>query len=80
MNDPETLRRLISTMRVMAGRREIELITLGFAANDPRLAVVRQNFRSREYHSRLYVVRWPEFGGAAGELGGWLLAPEVALL
>jgi hypothetical protein len=44
------------------------------------LAEARGRFRSREYRSRLYVVRWPGIGGAARELDDRCLAPEVALL
>jgi hypothetical protein len=72
--------RLIAELRRMAAQRRIELLTLGFAANDPRLATLRSHVRCREYRSRLYVVRWPEIGGAARELDDRFLAPEVALL
>jgi hypothetical protein len=71
---------LLMELRSVAARRGIELLTLGFDAKDPRLAMVRKNFRCREYRSRLYVVRWPGIGGAAGELDDRCLGPEVALL
>lgn len=58
----------------------INFLTVGFAANDPRLGIVRRNFRAREYCSRLYIVRWPDCGGALRELDRRILAPEVALL
>jgi hypothetical protein len=77
---PDALVKLLTKLREIAAQRKIELLTLGFAANDTRLAVLRKNFRCREYHSRLYIVRWPECGGAARELDGRILAPEVALL
>jgi hypothetical protein len=80
LNEPELLIRLLAELRGMASQQGIELLTLGFAADDPRLVVLRKNIRCREYHSRLYVVRWPEFGGAAQELDERILAPEVALL
>ena len=79
-NKPDRLIQLITELRGVAAQRGIELITLGFAGNDPKLAVVRRSFRAREYHSRLYVVRWPDCGGAAQELDQRVLAPEVALL
>jgi hypothetical protein len=78
--DPDRLTGLVNDLRGAAARRGIELITLGFAVSDPRLAVVQKNFRRREYRSRLYVVRWPGGGGAAAELDGRILAPEVAWL
>jgi hypothetical protein len=80
LNKPELLLQLIAELRRVAARRKIELLTLGFAANDPKLAVLRRSFRAREYHSRLYVVRWADCGGAVREIDGRVLAPEVALL
>jgi len=77
---PDRLTGLLADLRSAAARRGIDLITLGFAANDPRLTIVQKNFRGREYRSRLYIVRWPDCGGAAAELDGRILAPEVAWL
>jgi hypothetical protein len=71
---------LIHHLANAARRRGIELLTLGFASNDSRLASIRQHFRCREYFSRLYVVSWPGIGGTARELDNRPLAPEVALL
>ena len=71
---------LITELRRAGAQRRIESLTLGFAANDPRLATMRHSFRCREYYSRLYVVYWPEMGGAARELERRVFAPEVALL
>lgn len=79
-NEPTVLVSLMKQLRAMANQRGIELLTLGFALNHPGLATVRDNFRCREYRSRLYLVRWPGIGGSAGELDGRILAPEVALL
>jgi hypothetical protein len=72
--------RLLNILLRTAADRKIEMLTLGFASNDRRLSWLRQNFRGREYHSRLYLVRWPELGGGATELDGRTLCPEVALL
>jgi len=71
---------LIGNLRSPAYQRGIEHLTLGFAANDPRLPEVRSRFACREYRSQLYVVRWPGVGGKACDLDGRCLAPEVALL
>ncbi|HEY3914990.1 MAG TPA: hypothetical protein VGN61_10935 [Verrucomicrobiae bacterium] len=71
---------LIAGLRGQAAGRGIELLTLGFAADDRRLEWVRRQFRFHEYRSRLYIVRWPDIGGTASELDGRVLAPEVALL
>ena len=77
---PNTLVQLISELRSIAAHRAIELLTLGFAANDPRLEILCRRFRHRKYRSRIYIVRWPEIGGAAGELTNAILLPEAALL
>jgi hypothetical protein len=79
-DEPDALIALTAELRSLAAQRQIEILTLGFAANDSRLATIRQSFRVREYHSRLYVVRWPEIGGAAGDLDARIFAPETALL
>jgi hypothetical protein len=71
---------LIGNLRTPAYQRGIEHLTLGFAANDPRLAQVRSRFACREYRSQLYVVHWPGVGSKACDLDGRSLAPEVALL
>ena len=78
--NPESQIALIAELRCMGAQRQVEFLTLGFAANDPRLAVMRNSFCCREYYSRLYVVCWPGIGGAASELDSRVLAPEVALL
>jgi hypothetical protein len=76
----ESLLHLIQQLANSAGRRGIELLTLGFASNDPRLELIQQNLRCHEYRSRLYVVHWPGVGAKVGELDNRVLAPEVALL
>jgi hypothetical protein len=79
-DETEAMTELITELCVMARRRGVEFLTLGFASDDPRLTMVRRCFRAREYRSRLYVVRWPGIGGPAQDLDGRILAPEVALL
>ena len=56
----------------------IDWLALGFAAADPRLALLRHGFAAREYRSRLYHVRWPDFPGEAPDER--LPYPEIALL
>jgi hypothetical protein len=77
---PDALIALVAKLRMLVARRRIEFLTLGFAANDPRLTLLRRKFNCREYRSRIYVVRWPGLGGSASELDGRCLGPEVALL
>jgi hypothetical protein len=76
----ESLLHLIQQLANSARRRGIELLALGFASNDRRLELIKQNLRCHEYRSRLYVVHWPGIGGTAGELDNRILAPEVAML
>jgi hypothetical protein len=71
---------MIASLCTRAANRGIELLTLGFAAHDPRLATIRRHFRCRAYQSRIYVVSWPGIGGTARDLDERVLAPEVALL
>ncbi len=78
--DPEALLDLLAVIRGAAKVKRIELLTLGFAANDPLLEKIRARFRTREYRSRLYLVRWPGIGGAAKDLDGHLLNPDVSFL
>ena len=75
-----TLIGLLSRLRARAAQRGIELLTVGFDANDPRLALLRRNARGREYRSCLYLVSWAETDAVPREPGKPLLAPEVALL
>jgi hypothetical protein len=79
-DEPGVLLSLINKLRRTANQRGIQLLTLGFDANDPRLTIIRGNLRLRAYRSRIYVVRWPGIGGTARHLHRQLLAPEVALL
>ncbi|HZV34892.1 MAG TPA: hypothetical protein VFB72_10000 [Verrucomicrobiae bacterium] len=79
-DDPAMLLQLIANLRCVAGQSELELLTMGFAADDPRLAAITANFPHYQYRTRLYTVHWPGLGHAADELDGRALAPEVALL
>ncbi|HEX3716969.1 MAG TPA: hypothetical protein VH595_03300 [Verrucomicrobiae bacterium] len=77
---PDLFINILRLLRRKASRRGIGILTAGFAANDPRLPLVRKYFRFREYRSRMYVVRCGEIGGKSAELDARPLAPEVALL
>lgn len=77
-DQPEKLADLVRSLFPIARSKGIEWLTLGFAAADPRRAALRNRFAAREYHSRLYHVRWPDLPGEAPD--GRLPFPEVALL
>lgn len=78
--NPAALLPLLGKIGATAAGLGIELLTLGFGANDPRLALVRSRFRCRQYRSRIYLVRWPDRGASPGALDGRPLGLEVALL
>jgi hypothetical protein len=78
--EPETAAGLIQFLSGMASAREIDYLTVGFDARDPRLAHLRKVFRPREFISRIYVVHWEDGEEAARGLDDRLLAPEVAIL
>ena len=71
---------LTTVLLHLARERQIEFLTLGLPANDPHLRMVRNAFSSREYRSRLYIVRWPGIGGSASEIEDRPVTPELALL
>lgn len=76
----DALPELVTKLRALAAGQGVEFLTLGFAADDRRLAMLRRKFRCREYRSRIYVVSWPGLGSPAHKLDGRCLGPEVALL
>jgi hypothetical protein len=77
-DQPETIARLVRSLFPLARSKGIEWLTLGFAADNRRLAVLRNRFAAREYRSRLYRVRWPDLPAPA--LDDRLPGPEIALL
>jgi hypothetical protein len=80
LEKPEAFTALLAHLLESLAGRGIELLTVGFAATDPRLELLRGKWRGREYLSRIYLVRWPDCGGSVRELDGRCLGPEVATL
>jgi hypothetical protein len=76
----EALATLIKGLFPLARKKQIDFLTVGFAAEDPRWHAIRSSFAVREYRSRLYRVRWPGDGESARALHGHLIFPDVALL
>ncbi len=76
--DPQLLITLIKSILPVAAERGLEFLTLGFAANDSRLATIRSQFRCREYRTRLYQVIWDESDELILDNRSFL--PEVAFL
>ncbi|MGH7951924.1 MAG: hypothetical protein ACREFE_08400, partial [Limisphaerales bacterium] len=77
-DDEPNLIALIELSLIAAAKCGLEFLTLGFAANDPRLAIVRSQFHCREYKNRLFQVRWKDSRRMI--LNENLIFPEVALL
>ena len=80
LDDDRGLLSMIEASLLAAANRGMEYVTLGFAAGDPRLVVVRRHFRCREYRNRLFSVRWKNDEFAGIKLDNNLVFPEAALL
>jgi hypothetical protein len=63
-----------------ARNQGIEILTIGFCAAHPLLAVAQKRLRGLSYCSRLYLVHWPEGESEAKRLEGLPIHAEVALL
>jgi hypothetical protein len=50
------------------------------AANHSDTEYLIRRLKCRQYRSRIYVVHWPDCGGAASDLDARPIGPEVALL
>lgn len=74
------LPQLLRLLQSVAGHAGLELLTIAFAADDPRLNVVREISKAREYYTRIYLVHWSDCGNGANGWKHHVLAPEVALL
>ena len=79
-NDHQSLLAIIESSFPIAAQCGLDFITVGFAADDPRLAGVRSRFRCREYVNRLFQIYWKDEDSARIALNGGLVFPEVALL
>jgi hypothetical protein len=80
LDDKRSLLAIIESSLLTAAKRGMEFLTLGFGSRDPRLAVVQNQFRCREYRNRLFQVRWKNENPAKVILNKNLTFPEVALL
>ena len=70
---------IISMLRRDAAASGLDYVTLGFAANDPRLGLLRRHFPVRSYTSRLYRVSWPD-EETDSTLESRLCRPDIAFL
>ena len=61
--------------------RGLEFLTLGFGEGDWKLNVIRDGFRCREYHTRIYRVIWPKTAPKLSQPArNQITSPEVSLL
>jgi hypothetical protein len=70
---------LRALLRTAAGRG-LEWLAVARDARDPELTTLRRLGRAREYRTRLYEVRWPDWPAYRVEWRDGLFRPEVALL
>jgi hypothetical protein len=70
---------LLADLGDAAARSGLTHLTLGFPADDPRLAVVRGAFPVRTYSTRLYSVSWPD-EAAPPPFDRRPFAPDLAFL
>jgi len=71
---------LITLCAPTATQCGVEFLTLGLAANDSRLPMLKKHFNSRVYQSRLYCVAWPDSPATSQDFASTHCLPEVALL
>ncbi|HEY1661059.1 MAG TPA: hypothetical protein VGI03_01455 [Verrucomicrobiae bacterium] len=77
---PQLLLALVESALAVAAERGLEFLTLGFAAGDARLEMMRNHFRCREYHTRLYRVLWSDMNPTEVVFDDQPFLPEVSLL
>jgi hypothetical protein len=77
-DQPDLLIELVAALNRDAAVQRLDYLMLGLSEGDPRLTTLRAHFKFREYHSRLYSVRWPESENQTFK--GRIANPELALL
>jgi hypothetical protein len=83
LDDRPALLAIVESSFLAAANRGMDFLTIGFGAADPRLAVIRNHFRCREYRNHLFQVRWQSEKNENSpriQLNENLVFPEVALL
>ena len=78
-DEPWFWRPLLDDLRATAIARGLDWLVIGRDARDPELEILRRRARVREYHTRLYDVRWPHLP-ARPPWDRSPFRPEVALL
>jgi hypothetical protein len=80
VDDPSLWPELLRDLRVEAAHLGLDWLVLSRDTRDPELPKLRKATGAREYHTRLYEVRWGAVSIWTGEWGERLLRPEGGLL
>ncbi len=79
-DDPQVLEILLRRALVRAAERGVTLVSLGFSRRNSLAEFVARRFRARKYHSRIYVVFWPDGASIADTIKSTPSHLEVAIL
>ncbi len=79
-DDPEVLEILLRCALARAAEKGVTLVSLGFSHRNVLAEFVAARFRARRYHSRIYVVFWPDGAGIADTIKSIPSHLEVAIL
>jgi len=80
VDDPRHWAPLLVALRAAASERALAWLLIGRDARDPELGALRRLRIAREYHTRLYDVRWPDVPSFSDAWNNLFFRPEVALL
>ena len=80
VDEPRHWAPLLRVLRAVASERALTWLLIGRDARDPGLDVLRRLRTAREYHTRLYDVRWPDVRSFSDAWNDLPFRPEVALL
>jgi hypothetical protein len=79
-DDPEILEILLRRALARAAEKGVTLLSLGFSHRNILAEFVATRFRARKYHSRIYVVFWPDGADTAATIKSMPSHLEVAIL
>lgn len=80
VDDPRHWAPLLGALRAAASDRALAWLLIGRDARDPELGALHRLRIAREYHTRLYDVRWPDAPSFSDAWNDLPFRPEVALL
>ena len=80
VEEPRHWAPLIRALRADAAARGIDWLAIARDARDPQLDALRRLLSAREYHTRLYDVRWPDMYDWPDPWNASPFRPEIGLL